>query len=120
MSYRCVITDASGKKLTSNVATLYINTLKIINQPNSVTANLGENVSFTLKATGTGLTYQWEYLSPGSTVWKPSPAAGNTVTGISRARASLSSIAKDIFSSPIAPATAPGAFRPLPLFSIIA
>jgi hypothetical protein len=50
--------------ITSNTATLTVNTLATIGtQPASATLCLGANASFTVAATGTGLSYQWQYAS---------------------------------------------------------
>ena len=46
-------------------------------QPESVTKNKGEIAEFTVKATGEGLTYQWEYCNAGSDKWRTSSMEGN-------------------------------------------
>ncbi len=58
-NYTCVITSSCGN-ITSNVAVLTINTTPTITtQPVSIDANEGDNVSFTVVVSGTGLSYQW-------------------------------------------------------------
>ncbi len=58
-SYTVVITGTCGN-LTSNAATLTVNTAPAITgQPVSATQCTGTSVTFTVTATGTGLTYQW-------------------------------------------------------------
>ncbi|MCR5204858.1 MAG: hypothetical protein K6E47_07355, partial [Lachnospiraceae bacterium] len=70
MSLRCVVTDASGKKVTSNTATLkYNKPFAITKQPASTTVNDGSIASFSVTATGNGLKYQWEYKLAGDTNW---------------------------------------------------
>ncbi|MCR5203568.1 MAG: CAP domain-containing protein [Lachnospiraceae bacterium] len=70
MSFRCIVTDASNKKVTSNVAVLtYSVPLEITKQPVSVTVNKGTLASFSVKATGKGLKYQWKYKNAGDTSW---------------------------------------------------
>jgi len=55
-----VITGALLTTVTSNNAFLVINTAPaIITQPANQTASTGTSVSFSVTATGTGLTYQW-------------------------------------------------------------
>jgi hypothetical protein len=57
--YTVVVSDSSGS-LTSRVAGLsVIPQVEIINQPTSVSANVGESASFSVTATGDNLTYQW-------------------------------------------------------------
>lgn len=46
-------------------------------QPESVTKNKGEIAEFTVKTTGEGLTYQWEYCNAGSDKWRTSSMEGN-------------------------------------------
>ncbi|MCR5203566.1 MAG: hypothetical protein K6E47_00745 [Lachnospiraceae bacterium] len=70
MSFRCVVTDASNNKVTSNVATLTYNVpLAITAQPANITVNSGEIASFEVKATGKGLKYLWQYKEAGKTEW---------------------------------------------------
>ncbi len=58
-SYTVVITGTCGN-ITSNAATLTVNTAPVITgQPAAATQCTGTSVTFTVTATGTGLTYQW-------------------------------------------------------------
>jgi PKD repeat protein len=58
-NFDVVVTGACGT-VTSNVAVLTVNANTVITaQPSSQTACIGTNVTFTVVATGTGLTYQW-------------------------------------------------------------
>ena len=58
-SYDVVVTGTCGP-LTSTAATLTLNTAPAIGtQPQSQSVCLGSNVTFSVTATGTGLTYQW-------------------------------------------------------------
>ncbi|MBQ4436392.1 MAG: leucine-rich repeat protein [Lachnospiraceae bacterium] len=63
MQYRCRITDANGKTITSSAVTLTI-TPKITAQPKSTSAAAGTTARFSVTATGAGLTYQWQYKYP--------------------------------------------------------
>ena len=77
--YRCVVTDKSGKSLTSAAASLTVNSeFTITSQPVNKTANAGEIVTFEVKATGTGLTYQWQYSTDNGVTWKNSAAKSET------------------------------------------
>ncbi len=57
--YRCVVTDASGNSVTSDEATLIVEQeeLQIVSQPSDYTGAVGDTATFTIEATGTGLTY---------------------------------------------------------------
>jgi surface protein len=73
--FRCVITDANGKTTTSGTAVFRVRTA-ITAQPADVEAASGTAAKFTVKATGIGLSYQWQYNSGSG--WKNSNAAGAT------------------------------------------
>ncbi len=66
--YYCVITDANGKKVTSDKATLTVKeaTLSITSQPKSATVNVGQDATFSVTASGgkTPYTYVWHKISP--------------------------------------------------------
>jgi hypothetical protein len=59
--YRCVITGADGTSVTSEPMALYLQaaSVEILGQPEDVKANLGENATITVAATGNELTYAW-------------------------------------------------------------
>ncbi|MBI5324595.1 MAG: immunoglobulin domain-containing protein [Ignavibacteriae bacterium] len=59
--YDCVVSSACGSPVTSNPATLAVDiTPSITAQPQSQTICKNENVSFTVTAVGTDITYQWK------------------------------------------------------------
>ena len=71
MSLRCKVTDANGNTAYSNMVTL---TYKsggpvITKQPANASALDGEYAAFSVKATGTKLTYLWQYKNAGSSTW---------------------------------------------------
>ena len=75
--YRCIITDANGNTVTSNTVTLTVQAgLAITSQPENVTAKLNDAVTFTVKASGDGLTYQWQYRSSATGTWKNTTLSG--------------------------------------------
>jgi NPCBM/NEW2 domain./Immunoglobulin I-set domain. len=74
VKYRCVVKNGSVTQISS-VATMYIKP-KINTQPTDKTVIVGSQATFTVKATGSGLSYQWQYSSTGTT-WKNSGASGN-------------------------------------------
>ena len=67
----CKVKDASGKTLNSNTAIIAVNekSLKIIRQPQSAAITLGESVTVSVSAHGTGLSYQWYYKKRLQTTW---------------------------------------------------
>ena len=74
--YRCKISDGTTT-VYSDVATFtYKVELKITSQPSDVTQSGGTG-TFTVKATGENLTYQWQYRKTPSSSWVNSTASGN-------------------------------------------
>ncbi len=64
--YRCIVSGTCGPSVTSNSATLTFNTApSITSHPSGRTVCSGTNASFSVSATGTGLSYQWQYSSNG-------------------------------------------------------
>ena len=77
----CKITDGSGNSVNS--ATVTISVLSITTQPKSQTVTLGNSVTLSVKATGSGLTYQWYFKKSGQSdfsVWNGRTKASETVT----------------------------------------
>ncbi|MBQ1675688.1 MAG: hypothetical protein II069_06635 [Oscillospiraceae bacterium] len=72
--FRCVVTDADGNEVTSDVATLTVKT-NITAQPADLSVPIGGTARLTVKATGVGLTYQWQHRAPGGS-WKNSSVTG--------------------------------------------
>ena len=70
MKVRCAVTDSRGSRINSTAAVVKIVLpLAVTQQPKSVTAKIGDTVKFTVKATGTGLSYQWYYRKVGALNW---------------------------------------------------
>ena len=69
--YRCVITDESGKVISAVAKLTVVDTEGPIihTQPKDVSAEAGSTAQFTVGASGSDLTYQWQYLATGSDVW---------------------------------------------------
>ena len=81
----CVVKDKYGQKVTSNTVTLTMKkTVKIVSQPKSQTKEVGETAKFTVKATGDGLKYQWQYSDDGST-WKNASSTSATYSTTAKA-----------------------------------
>ena len=79
--FRCKVTG-SGGSVTSNPATLTVGTPPTItSHPSSVTVALGSTATFKVAASGSGLTYQWQYLKPGESTWNNvQSSGGNSAT----------------------------------------
>ena len=76
-SFRCVITNAQGLSVTTNAVKLEkLPAPVIVTQPENFVGQIGDNASFTVEASGDGLTYQWQYLTP-SGKWVNSGMTGN-------------------------------------------
>ena len=70
--YQCIVKNTSGDSATSNAATLTVTgstAPKITAQPQNKTAASGTTAQFTVTATGTNLTYQWQYRKNSSAEW---------------------------------------------------
>ncbi|MBQ8974719.1 MAG: immunoglobulin domain-containing protein, partial [Oscillospiraceae bacterium] len=72
--FRCVITDANGVAVTTNVVTLTMTEpapadITITEQPENVSAKVGQSATFSVVASGEDLTYQWKYQTPTGTKW---------------------------------------------------
>ncbi len=65
--YRCKITDSKGNVVYTDTVRLYV--LGVTKQPATQKVETGDTVKFTVKATGSGLKYQWQSSSNGKT-WK--------------------------------------------------
>ena len=84
MQFRCIITDGNGNSVTSG--SILLSVLPgpgIIEQPVSVEAALGVPVKIRVSASGTGITYQWQYQRKGKTTWSKSGLASGTSSTLS-------------------------------------
>ena len=83
--YRCVVTDLYGNTVTSQSAEFKLkeSTLQITKQPEDVTiAKAGDTVTFTVEATGEGLTYCW-YASTDGETWTQTWLTGYNTANLS-------------------------------------
>ncbi len=83
--FRCVITDGGGNMLNSDIVRMIkaAPTLYITEQPTDFTGSIGDAVSFTVTASGSDLTYQWQYSSDGGKTWSSSGLPGNKTATLS-------------------------------------
>ncbi|MBR2549699.1 MAG: leucine-rich repeat domain-containing protein [Clostridiales bacterium] len=75
MKYRCVIKDANGQKVVTDVVSVKVVAApSITRQPSDYSGSVGSQASFSIAASGSGLTYQWQMYTNGA--WKNSGATG--------------------------------------------
>lgn len=75
----CLITDAYGNKVKTDVVTLKIpKQLKITQQPADVFAKLGTLGKATVKASGDGVQYRWYVKTPGAEKFKKTSVTGRS------------------------------------------
>jgi hypothetical protein len=78
--YRCIVKFADGSTQTSNEVSLKVQAA-ITTQPQNASGKVGETAKFTVAASGTNLTYQWQFYS--STGWQNSGMTGAKTASIS-------------------------------------
>ena len=84
--YRVIVNNACPSSITSNGAILTVSDpAAITSQPVSVTVCAGSNASFSVTATGTNLTFQWQVSTDGGTTF-------TNVTGATTATLSLTGV----------------------------
>ena len=76
--YRCVVSN-SGGSVTSGAARLTVSGAGpvITKQPQNQTVSAGQTAKFTVAASGSGLSYQWQYQKPGTSAWNNCGGTGN-------------------------------------------
>ncbi|MCC8080824.1 MAG: hypothetical protein LIO80_02220, partial [Lachnospiraceae bacterium] len=77
--YRCIVTDENGDSVISDAAALSLpsaGSIVITAQPSGYAGAAGDTATFTVEATGNGLSYQWQYLNAGASTWKDSGMDG--------------------------------------------
>ncbi len=77
--YRCIVTNDRGSA-TSKAVKLTVKAVSkptITTQPKKASVNKGATATFTVKATGQNLSYQWQYRTSSSGTWKNATATGN-------------------------------------------
>ena len=94
-SYRCVITDEAGNKITSAAGLLTVyKSLKVTSISDDYYGKNGTQASFHIEAEGNGaVTYQWQYRTAGTTSWRtPSQASAKTADYVFKLRPSYDNI----------------------------
>jgi uncharacterized protein (DUF736 family) len=78
--YRCIVTGDGGSVI-SDIATLIVKpAVSITTQPKSVTVSAGGTAKFTIAATGSSLTYQWQCRNADVSAWTTLKTATATLT----------------------------------------
>ena len=67
--YRVIVANAAGSVTSSSAKLTTITKPVITAQPKAVTAANGNSASFSVTATGIGLTYQWQYSKDNGSTW---------------------------------------------------
>ena len=85
--YRCVVTGGAGHSVTSDAAAIIVGlgegAPQITGQPENYAGAVGDTAVFEVKASGTNLTYQWQYCNADSSVWRASSMEGSTTASVS-------------------------------------
>ncbi len=82
--YRVTVSNACPSSLNSTAATLTVSDLTAISaQPASASVCSGANTSFSVTATGSNLTYQWQLSTDGGTTWTNITAATGSTLNLS-------------------------------------
>jgi len=81
-AYKVIVSNSCPSSVTSACAVLTVNSTSAITaQPQAVTVCAGTNAVFSIAATGTGLSYQWQVSTNGGTTWTDiTGASGTTLT----------------------------------------
>ena len=70
MQVYCRVSNSEGAFSDSKPATIRLGTMpRILTHPSDVTVDSGKEVSFTVKAEGSGLKYQWYFKKSGASSW---------------------------------------------------
>lgn len=85
--YRCIIVSTCPASTNSNAAVLTVNTaVAVTAQPTQSTVCIGNNTGFSITASGTGLTYQWQVSTDGGTLY-------SNIAGATQATYNLTAVA---------------------------
>ncbi len=75
---RCIVTDELFQMAMSSTVPMYVSDLKITTQPKDYTGKEGSSAKFTVKASGGGLTYQWQVSDDNGKTWSNSSVKKDT------------------------------------------
>lgn len=87
--YRCIAATQCGST-NSNAGTLSVNTLPVVtNNPQSATVCVGGSNTFSVSATGTAISYQWQLSTDGGSTWNNIVGATNPTYSVSAITAGM-------------------------------
>ena len=72
--YRCAVSNGEITEYSESARLTVTSALEITAQPQSAAVTPGEKVRLSVAASGTGLTYLWQYSTDGGATWKNSTA----------------------------------------------
>lgn len=76
--FRCIVKDKNGNTITSKAVKLTVTSnVKITKQPSSQKVKKGKTATFTVKASGTKLTYQWQVSKDNGKKWSNTSSSGS-------------------------------------------
>ena len=81
--FRCRVKNSEGTAYSKYAKLTVCTKPTITTQPNGKTAFVNTTVKFTVKATGGGLSYQWQYRKNSSSSWYNSTGTGNRTATLS-------------------------------------
>ena len=81
--FRCVVTDGYGFTETSEAAQVTVSTTAITSSPADMIVTKGTKITVKVAATGTDLTYQWQYSKNGGKTWVDCQTAGYNTESMS-------------------------------------
>ena len=67
--YRCKVWNSAGTVYSNSAKLTVISPPTITTQPSATIAAAGIKATFFVEASGSGLSYQWQYQKPGTTTW---------------------------------------------------
>lgn len=88
--YRVVVSNSCPSSITSSAVVLTVqNPAMITTQPAATTVCSGNNATFSVTATGTSLTYQWQVSTDGGTTWTDVAGATSADLSVSNVQISM-------------------------------
>ena len=80
--FKCVVTDKNGASAETKAIRVSEAKITITQQPMNVGGKQGAKVQAKVAAEGTGLHYQWQFKTKGTSVWKNSGLTGNATSAL--------------------------------------
>jgi extracellular elastinolytic metalloproteinase len=103
--YKVIVTNSCSGNVTSTEAILTVtNPANITAQPVNATVCAGENASFTVTATGTSITYQWQVSTDGGINYTNIPGATSATLNLTTVTADMNNYRYRVVISSCAPA----------------